>query len=83
MPVADGEPGEEIYLDTGWMTLLEPDARGRRRRFRAWIFTPGVSRYRFVDPCFAETTATAIEACEAAWRFYGGVFKVVIPDNTK
>lgn len=83
MPVADGEPGEEIYLDTGWMTLLEPDARGRRRRFRAWIFTPGVSRYRFVYPCFAETTATAIEACEAAWRFYGGVFKVVIPDNTK
>lgn len=83
IPVADGEAGEEIYLDTGWMTLLEPDERGRRRRFRAWIFTPGVSRYRFVYPCFKETTESAIEACEAAWRFYGGVFKVVIPDNTK
>lgn len=83
MPVADGTPGKEIYLDTGWMTLLEPDESGRRRRFRAWIFTPGVSRYRFVYPCFGETTASAIEACEAAWRFYGGVFRVVIPDNTK
>lgn len=83
IPVADGEPGEEIYLDTGWMTLLEPDEHGRRRRFRAWIFTPGVSRYRFVYPCFKETSESAIAACEAAWRFYGGVFRVVIPDNTK
>src|SRR5437870_7827166 len=82
IPVADGAPGEEVYVDTGWMTCLEPDVSGRRRRFRAWIFTPGVSRYRFVYPCFGETTASAIEACEAAWRFYGGVFRVIIPDNT-
>ena len=82
IPVADGAPGEEVYLDTGWMTTLAPDETGRRRRFRAWIFTPSVSRYRFVYPCFGETTASAIEACEAAWRFYGGVFRVVIPDNT-
>lgn len=83
IPVADGEPGAELYVDTGWMTLLAPNAQGRRRRFRAWIFTPGVSRYRFVYPCFAETTATAIAACEAAWTFYGGVFTVLIPDNTR
>lgn len=83
IPVADGAPGEELYVDTGWMPMLEPDESGRRRRFRAWIFTPGVSRYRFVSPCFEETTASAIAACEAAWAFYGGVFKVLIPDNTK
>ncbi len=81
--VADGAPGEERAIDTGWMTLLAPDEHGRRRRFRAWIFTPSVSRYRFVFPCFAETTATAIAACEAAWAFYGGVFKVLVPDNPK
>lgn len=83
MPVADGVPGEELYVDTGWMRVVVPDERGRRRRVRAWIFTPGVSRYRFVYPCFGETTQSAIEACEAAWRFYGGVFRVLIPDNTK
>lgn len=83
IPVADGKPGEEIHIDTGWMTLFEPDERGRRRRFRAWIFTPHVSRYRFVYPCFEESTATAIEACEAAWEFYDGVFGVVVPDNTR
>jgi transposase len=83
MPVADGKPGEEIHIDTGWMQLLEPDEHGKRRRFRAWIFTPHVSRYKFVYPCFAESTETAIDACEAAWEFYGGVFGVVVPDCTR
>src|SRR3989442_8420588 len=82
IPVADGAPGEELDIDTGWMTLLEPNEHGRRRRFRAWIFTPHVSRYRFVSPCFAETTARAIPACEAAWSFYGGLFRGLIPGNT-
>jgi hypothetical protein len=40
------------------------------------------SRYRFVYPAFQETTAEAIAACEAAWAFFGGVFAVLIPDNT-
>jgi transposase len=83
IPVADGEPGDELQIDTGWMIYLEPDLWGRRRRLRAWIFTPVVSRLRFVYPCFQESTACAIEACEAAWEFYGGVFRTLIPDCTK
>jgi transposase len=81
--VVDGEPGKELQVDTGWMTLLEPDLFGKRRRFRAWIFTAVVSRHRFVWPCFRETTETAIDACEAAWEFFGGVFAILLPDNTK
>ena len=34
-------------------------------------------------PTFEETTVRAIEACEAAWEFFGGLFTVLIPDNTK
>jgi transposase len=83
VPVADGEPGQEVQLDTGWMTLLEPDLFGKRRRFKAWIFTAVRSRHRFVYPVFQETTGTAIEACEEAWQFFGGIFHVLIPDNTK
>jgi transposase len=83
LPIADGDPGQEVQVDTGWMTLLEPDERGRRRRFRAWIFTAVHSRHRFVYPTFRETTVDAIEACEEAWAFFGGIFHVLIPDNTK
>jgi hypothetical protein len=81
--VVDGAPGEECQLDTGWVLRLEPDARGTRRRRRAWIFSAVVSRHRFVYPIERETTASAIEACEAAWEFFGGIFRVLLPDNTK
>ena len=80
----DGEPGHEVQVDTGWVGSVSVAERTRtRRRFRAWIFTAVYSRHRFVYPAFEETTVGAIEACEAAWRFFGGVFRVVIPDNTK
>ena len=81
VPLVDGEPGQEVQLDTGWVAWLRV-ATGRRR-VRAWIFTAVRSRHRFVYPCFRETTVGAIEACEAAWAFFGGIFRVVIPDNTK
>lgn len=83
VPIADCAAGEELQVDTGWMGYLEPDARGKRRRFRAWIFTSVFSRHRFLWPCFQETTESAIEACEQAWQFFGGVFRVLLPDNTK
>jgi hypothetical protein len=83
IPVADCKPGQELQLDTGWMGLLEPDERGKRRRFRAWILTSVCTRHRFVYPTMHETTLDAIEACEAAWEFFGGIFHVLIPDNTK
>jgi hypothetical protein len=84
IPVADGRLGEELQVDTGWVGWLTLPLLARtRRRFRAWIFTAVCSRYRFVYPTFEETTARAIEACEAAWEFFGGVFTVLIPDNTK
>jgi hypothetical protein len=82
IPVADCKPGEELQLDTGRMGLLEPDEQGRRRRFLAWIFTSVFTRHRFVYPTLHETTMDGIEACEAAWEFFGGIFHVLIPDNT-
>jgi len=83
IPVLDGQPGHELQVDTGWVGWLTLPQRGTRRRFRAWIFTAVRSRHRFVYPTFEETTARAIEACEAAWAFLGGIFTVLIPDNTK
>ena len=61
------------YVDRGRMGFLGPDLANRRRRFKAWIFTAVLSRHRFVYPDFKETTGSAIEACEAAWVFFGGV----------
>lgn len=83
IPVNDCAPGEEVQVDTGLMGMLEPDETGKRRRFKAFIFTSVCTRHRYVHPCLTETTEDAIAACEAAWAFFGGIFRVLIPDNTK
>jgi hypothetical protein len=81
--VADGEPGAELQVDFGRMGLIPDPASGRSRVCQALIFTAGFSRHCFVWLTFRQTTADVIEGFEAAWRFFGGVFKVVIPDNLK
>ena len=47
----------------------------------ALIFTACYSRHCFVWLTFRQTTDAVIAGCEAAWRFFGGVFRTVIPDN--
>lgn len=79
--VVDGEPGGECQVDFGKMGLiLDPDS-GRRRVCHALIFTACYSRHCFVWLTFRQTTEAVIAGCEAAWRFFGGVFAAVIPDN--
>src|SRR5262249_24229081 len=82
VPVTDGKPGKEVQIDTGWVGEYR-DPVGKKRRFKAWIFTAVVSRYQFVYPIEHETTTEAIRACEAAWDFFGRIFEIVIPDNTR
>ncbi|MBV8346593.1 MAG: IS21 family transposase [Mycolicibacterium sp.] len=83
VPVADGEPGVECQLDFARMGMLFDSAAGRRRVVHALIFTAVFSRHMFVWLTFSQTLETIIAGCEAAWRFFGGVFKVLIPDNMK
>ena len=79
--VADCEPGAECQVDFGRMGLLEDVAAGRRRVVHALIFTAVYSRHCFVWLSFRQDLAAVIAGCEAAWAFFGGVFKVLIPDN--
>ena len=81
VPVADGKPGEEVQLDFGYLGMISDG--DRRRRLHALVFTAVVSRYCFVFLTFSQTTAAVIAGCEAAWAFYGGMFRVLIPDNLK
>jgi len=79
--VADGEPGHELQIDFGRLGLLTDPVTGKRRVCHALIFTAVVSRHMFVWLSFTQTTDAVIAGCEAAWGFFGGVFKVLIPDN--
>ena len=79
VPVADGKPGEEVQLDFGYLGMISDG--DRRRRLHALVFTAVVSRYCFVYLTFSQTTAAVIAGCEAAWAFYGGMFKVLVAEN--
>jgi transposase len=79
--VADGDPGVECQVDFAQMGYLLDEETGRRRRVHALIFTAVVSRHMFVWLTYSQTLVAVIAGCEAAWRFFGGCFKVLIPDN--
>ena len=79
--VADGEPGMECQLDFGYLGLLADPVSGRQRKVHALIFTACYSRHMFVWLSFTQTLAAFLAGCEAAWVFFGGVFKVLVPDN--
>ena len=81
--VADGEPGVECQIDFGKMGLVYDPVTGRRRVTHALIFTAVYSRHMFVWLTFSQTLEAIIAGCEAAWAFFGGVFKILIPDNMK
>jgi transposase len=79
--VTDGEPGDELQVDFGRMGLVFDPATGRDRVVWALIFTACFSRHCFVWLTHRQTTEAVIEGCEAAWAFFGGIFKTLIPDN--
>lgn len=81
--VADGEPGDELQVDFGKMGRITDPDTGRQRDVWALIFTAVVSRHCFVWLTHRQTTGDVIAGFEAAWRFFGGVFATVIPDNLK
>jgi transposase len=79
--VADGEPGVECQIDFGRMGVVYDPVTGRRRVTHALIFTAVYSRHMFVWLTFSQTLEAIVAGCEAAWAFFGGVFRVLIPDN--
>ena len=81
--VVDGEPGVECQIDFAQMGFILDPETGKRRRVHALIFTAVLSRHMFVWLTHAQTPTAVIAGCEAAWGFFGGCFKVLIPDNLK
>lgn len=79
--LAEGKPGEELQLDFGAVGWIREG--GRRRRVWALVLTAIVSRHMFVWLTHHQSVADVVAGCEAAWRFFGGVFRVLIPDNLK
>jgi transposase len=79
--IVDGEPGDELQVDFGRLGLLFDAEAGRNRVVWALLLTACYSRHQFLWLTFRQTTQAVIEGLEAAWAFFGGIFRTVIPDN--
>lgn len=81
--IDDPPPGDEAQIDFALMGTVDDAETGRRRKLWVLLVTLSFSRYMFVWPTFEQTTEAVIEGLEAAWRFFGGVTRRVVPDNMK
>lgn len=80
--IVDGPPGELLidFLELGGFDDLES---GKPRKLHALLCTAAFSRHQFLWPCLRQTRDDVIEGLEAAWRFFGGVFPLVVCDNLR
>ncbi len=78
--VDDPPPADEAQIDFGEMGFVTDD-EGRRRKLWVLVVTLSMSRYMFVWPTFVQTCSALIDGLEAAWRFFAGVVKRIVPDN--
>ncbi len=81
--VVDPEPGIELEVDFFKAGEFVELGSGQRRTLHALLCTAVGSRHQFVWPCLTTTMDDVIEGLEAAWQFFGGVFRVVVCDNLK
>jgi len=75
------EPGEEAQVDFGRGPLVIED--GRRRRTHVLRITLSHSRKSYSEAIYRQTTEAFIRCLENAWRHFGGVPAVLVPDNLK
>lgn len=76
--MADPPLGEEAQVDFGQAGMVT-SSNGRRRKLWVLIVTLSCSRYQFIWPTFEQTTQEVCAGLDAAWRFFDGVVKRLVP----
>jgi len=77
----DPPAGEEAQVDFFSVGLWDDPDTGRRRKLYAFLMTLSHSRHQFLYPVVAEDALAWLEGHVAAFTFFGGVPRRVVPDN--
>jgi transposase len=77
----DPAAGSETQVDCFSMGRWHDPAAGQERRMYGFLMTLAHSRHQFLYPVRAETGACWLEGHIAAFRFFGGVPRRLVPDN--
>lgn len=77
------DPGEVAQVDFGYCGMCYDSVRGVRRKAWGFVMTLAHSRYMFCDIVFDQKTPTWMDLHVQAFEFFGGVPRVIVPDNLK
>lgn len=77
------EPGEVAQVDFGYVGKLFDPALGVMRRAWVFVMTLGHSRHMFARIVFDQRIETWLHLHVLAFRFFGGVPRVIVPDNLR
>ncbi|GAA2001255.1 IS21 family transposase [Catenulispora subtropica] len=77
------DPGSEAQIDYGFLGQWTNPRSGKRHRIWAFVMVLPCSRHMFVRPVVNMDQHTWTEAHVAAFEFFGGVPKRLVPDNLK
>ena len=76
-------PGEEAQIDYGSLGMWTDPVTGKRRRIWAFIMVLASSRHMFVRPVLTMDQGSWTAAHVAAFDFFGGAPRRLVPDNLK
>jgi len=76
-------PGEVAQVDFGYAGKRYDAAQGVLRKSWVFVMKLGFSRRMYCDLCFDQKIATWLRLHVQAFEHFGGVPKVIVPDNLK
>jgi transposase len=76
-------PGEEAQIDYGYLGSWVDPVGGHRRRVWAFVMVLACSRHLFVRPVLRMDQRAWTQAHVAAFEFFGGVPRRLVPDNLR
>ena len=77
----DPPAGDEAQVDFFYAGLWADPDSGRQRRLYAFLMTLAHSRHQFLYPVLAEDSAAWLAGHVAAFAFFGGAPRRLVPDN--
>lgn len=83
VPRPDVPAGEEAQIDYGRLGMWTDPVDGKRRRVDAFVMVLACSRHMFVFPVLRMDQTAWTRAHVAAFDFFGGVPRRLVPDNLR
>lgn len=76
-------PGEVAQVDFVYAGKRYDPERGQMRKTWLFVMTLGFSRHMFAELAFDQKLETWLQLHAAAFAYFGGVPRVIVPDNLK